>query len=97
MLRNLLALLVSGAMALGMVSPVSAQERATTKPGPPVRVTTTPLAPGGAAGIKQAQAQRSFIWNFAPFALVGGLAALVILMNDDDGDSVTTTTSTGTN
>jgi hypothetical protein len=56
-----------------------------------------PLAPGGAAGIKQAQgAQRNRIWTYVPFAVVGGLALLVVLATGDDDDTVTTTT-TGTN
>jgi hypothetical protein len=39
-----------------------------------------PLAAGPAAGIRQAQgAQRDRIWNYVPFAVVGGLALLIVL------------------
>ena len=56
-----------------------------------------PLTPGKAAGIRQAQgAQRNRIWNYVPFAVVGGLALLIVLGTGDD-DNTTTTTTTGTN
>lgn len=102
MLRKLFALLVSGALAFGAMSPASAQSdianQTSTVPARTAAPTlNTPLAPGAAAGIKQAQgAQRNRIWNFAPFGVVGGLALLVVLTGGDDDDSSTTTT-TGTN
>jgi hypothetical protein len=92
MLRDVVVLVVLGLLVAGGPIPASAQSAgARHGSADRTRDTTSPLAPGGAAGIKQAQA-RGGIWNFAPFALVGGLAALVVLMNDDDGDSATTTT-----
>lgn len=94
MLRIVSTLLLSGALAFG-VFPVSAQSGpATTSPVP---APSAPLVAGPAAGIKQAQgAQRDRIWTYVPFAVVGGLALLVVLATGDD-DNETTTTTTGTN
>jgi hypothetical protein len=95
MLRNLIALLVLGLFVAGGPSALSAQaDDARQGSTGSLRTMKSPLAPGSAAGIKQAQAQRSRIWNFVPFGVLGGLAALIVLMNDDDGDIVTTTTAT---
>ena len=58
---------------------------------------TGPLAPGKAAGIRQAQgAQRNRIWTYVPFAVVTGAALLIVLATGDD-DGTATTTTTGTN
>jgi len=86
MLRMVSAVLVSGPLVLGAVNAVSAQEY---ERAPPVRsepALKAPLAPGGAAGIKQAQAQRSGIRNFIPLGIVTGLALLVVLTGGDDDD-----------
>jgi hypothetical protein len=95
MLRIVSTLFLSGALALGAMSSASAQsDRA--KLGSPARaptVETGPLAAGPAAGIRQAQAQAG-VWNYVPFAVVGGLALLVVLATGgDDDDSATTTTT----
>lgn len=96
-LRKVLALFASGTLALG-ISTASAQSDP-AKQGQPAPVRTAepaasaPLAPGAAAGIKQAQgAQRNSIWRYAPFALVGGLALLVVLATGDDDNDTTSTT-----
>lgn len=95
MLRMVSAVLVSGALVLGAANAVSAQEY---ERAPPVRsgqALKAPLAPGGAAGIKQAQAQRNGIRNFIPLGIVTALALLVVLTGgDDDDDSTTPTTGT---
>jgi hypothetical protein len=52
-----------------------------------------PLPSGRAAGIKQAQARTNGIWNWVPFGIVGGLAALVVVSGGDDDDSTPTTGS----
>jgi peptidoglycan/LPS O-acetylase OafA/YrhL len=95
MLRRVFALLVSGLLAFSGLTAAAAQEPAaapSTRAAAPIGA--GPLAPGGAAGIKQAQAQRSDLRNFIPFAVVGGLAILVVVSGDDDDDSTTTTTGT---
>jgi hypothetical protein len=102
MLRKALTLFVSGTLAFGGMSPASAQSDLAKQSSPiPARtavpIATGPLAPGAAAGIRQAQgAQRDRIWNYVPFAVVGGLALLVVLATGDD-DNNSTTTTTGTN
>jgi len=95
MLRKVFALLVSGTLAFCGFSSASAQEPTTTPAARAVAPTGAgPLAPGGAAGIKQAQAQRSNLRNFIPLAVVSGLALLVVVTGNDDDDSTTTTTGT---
>jgi hypothetical protein len=102
MWRKAFVLLFFGGFLLGMPGgSVSAQTADATQPplGSASMAASAgrgALAPGGAAGIRQAQAQPRPIWNFVPFGIVGGLAALVVLLNDDD-DGGTTVTTTGTN
>ena len=80
------------------MGPVSAQsdmsKQETARPAEmATSAATGPLAPGRAAGIKQAQgAERNRIWNYVPFAVVGGLALLIVLATGDDDNSTTTTT-----
>jgi hypothetical protein len=97
MLRIVSTLLLSGGIAFGGMSAASAQpERAKSNPTVPARVAATPLAAGPAAGIRQAQgSQRDRVWRYVPFAVVGGLALLVVLATgNDDNDSTSTTTGT---
>jgi hypothetical protein len=94
MLRKIFALLVSGALAFGGLASASAQGPAVPSTRAAAPTGAGPLAPGGAAGIKQAQAERSNLRNFIPLAVVSGLALLVVLTGNDDDDSTTTTTGT---
>jgi hypothetical protein len=94
MLRIVSTLLLSGALALGAMSSASAQSDP-AKPNLPAEA-RVPLAAGPAAGIKQAQAQAG-VWNYVPFAVVGGLALLVVLVTDDDDNEASAPTTTGTN
>ena len=79
-------------------SPVSAQTDMSKQESARPAQAATPaasglLAPGKAAGIRQAQgAQRNRIWRYVPFAVVGGLALLIVLATGDDDNSTTTTT-----
>lgn len=94
MLRTVLALLVSGAFTFGGMAPASAQEQTTvTPPRTAAPTLNRPLAPGGAAGIKQAQAQRNGIRNFIPLGIVTGLAILVVVTGGDDDNSAAPTTT----
>ena len=97
MLRIVLAVLVPGVLAFGGWTAALAQEPATApsaREAQPANV--GPLAPGRAAGIRQAQAQQNNIRNFIPLAVVSGLALIVVVTGNDDDDT-TTTTTTGTN
>ena len=93
MLRIVSTLLLSGALALGAMSSASAQ----SDPAKPTLRDQArgPLAAGPAAGIKQAQAQAG-VWNYVPFAVVGGLALLIVLVTGDEDDDASVPT-TGTN
>ena len=98
MRRKLMAILVASAMAFGTVS-TSAWSAADTANNVQAVQTAdgaknqSPLPPGGAAGIKQAQ---GFVEEFPllSVALVVGAIALVwILLDEDDDDEATSTTS----
>ena len=92
MLRRVFTALALGLFVLGGLAPASAQtERAASRQS--ASAVSGPLAPGGAAGIKQAQGgQGNRIWTYVPFAVVGGLALLVVLATGDDDESTTVTT-----
>lgn len=96
MLRIASTLLLSGALVLGGVVSASAQSdyaKRSSRVSAPL-TDNGPLAAGPAAGIKQAQgAQRDRLWTYVPFAVVGGLALLIVLATgDDDNESAPTTT-----
>ena len=93
MLRMVSTLLLSGALALGATNSACAQS---DLPAAAPTTHTGALAAGPAAGIKQAQAQAG-VWNYVPFAVVGGLALLVVLVTGDDDDDASVPTTTGTN
>lgn len=92
MLRRVVAVLVSGVLMFGGFTSASAQEPTAPLTRAAASTGAGPLAPGGAAGIKQAQGQRNYIRNFIPFAVVGGLAILIVVSGNDDEDSTSTTT-----
>jgi hypothetical protein len=96
MLRKVFALPAFVMLAWGTVGaeaqPQSAHQAVLASSRTPVSSVTQPLAPGAAAGVKQAQAQQNRLWNFAPFAFVGGLALVVVLIGEDEDDSSVTTT-----
>jgi hypothetical protein len=96
MTRKVLALLVSSTMVLGMngaawaQSPPTEQSKSVAaKPGG----NPMPLAPGGAAGIKQAQGTGERIWNIVGIAFIVGVAVAMIVVDGDDPEAP----STGTN
>ena len=100
MLRSVFTMLLLGMFAFTALESASAQSSASKHPVSSSDQTVTPtvrgpLPAGAAAGIKQAQgAQRDRIWNYVPFAVVGGLALLVVLATGEDDEA---TTTTGTN
>jgi hypothetical protein len=92
MLRQLMASLVSSALVLGSVS-----TNAVSAPAPTAASTKnrSPLPPGTAAGIKQAQGSQ--IDPLLAGGIVVGIFAVAVLLigdNDDDDDGATTTTGT---
>jgi len=97
MLRIASTLLLAGALAFGGLGSAFAQPSSTkSRAAAPAPTADMPLAAGPAAGIRQAQgAQRDRIWNYVPFAVVGGLALLIVLATGNDDND--TTPATGTN
>lgn len=104
MVRKMVALLVSGTVLLGGMNVALAQttSAAAGKPAPAVSATqnakadrnSTPLAPGGAAGIRQAQGNGETVWTIVGLGFFGGVvAAMIFVGNDEDENSVSTTTS----
>jgi hypothetical protein len=93
MSRQLMAILVSSALAFGNIStsawsaPAAAQSVAAAK-------NQAPLPPAGAAGIKQAQGQGIEPW--AAIAIVAGifLVGVLLLESDDDDSGGPSTTGT---
>jgi len=86
--------LVSGAIAFGGLEPASAAQDAKKAPSQASR-NAMPLAPGGAAGIRQAQGSSTNDW-----ILIGGgiliAAGILVLVGAGNGDD-TSSTTTGTN
>jgi hypothetical protein len=98
MLRKVSVVLAPATLVLFVGSTVLAQpvfpkERSSPSAAASQPEAKSPLPSGRAAGIKQAQAQTNGIWNWVPFGIVGGLAALVVVSGGDDDDSTPTTGS----
>ena len=103
MSRKLMAMLVSSALMLGSIS-TSAWSAPDTAGATQAQVAQnidspknfSPLPPGGAAGIKEAQGIEN-----SPWLGLGIVAAIVIiawvLIDDDDNDDEEEAPSTGTN
>jgi hypothetical protein len=104
MARQLVALLVSSAVLVGAMSSASSAQSPSAQAGNPVTSSvrdakadrnSTPLPPGGAAGIRQAQGNGETVWNIVGLAFFGGvIAAMIFVGNPEDSQSVTTTTTT---
>ena len=103
MMRKVLALLVAGTIGLGGINASWAQNAPAgqEKSVPAIAaadrarasVNTTPLAAGGAAGIKQAQGAGERAWNIIGIGLIASVGLAMILIDGDDPE----TPSTGTN
>ena len=97
--RKLMAILISSALVFGNISTSAWSADATAKVETQAASTIaaknqSPLPPGGAAGIKQAQGYEDGPW--LGIGLLVGLFVLgVILLDDEDDDESTSTTSTG--
>ena len=95
-MRKGLALLVASMMVLGTNAGAWAQsphvEPAKSVPAKPPG-NPTPLAPGGAAGIKQAQGSGERIWNIVGIAFIVGVGVAMIVIDGDDPEIPATTGS----
>jgi hypothetical protein len=98
MVRKMVALLVSGAVLIGGMNAALAQA---ASPQPANRAISTkadgnptPLPPGGAAGIRQAQGGGDTAWHIVGLGFLGGVVlAMIFVGNDEDDETPTTTTS----
>ena len=105
MVRKMVALLVSGAVLLGGMNVALAQGAPAGKTALAVSTTqdaktdrnSTPLPPGGAAGIRQAQGGGETIWTIIGLGFFGGVVLAMIFVGNDEGDGSATTTTTSTN
>jgi hypothetical protein len=100
MMRKVLALLVSGTIGLSGMSASWAQGAPSgqEKSVPAIAVAgsakpvanSAPLAPGGAAGIRQAQGTGERIWNIIGIGFIAGVGLAMILIDGDDPETPTT-------
>ena len=98
MVRKMVALLVSGAVLIGGMNAALAQP---APPEPADRASSTkaagnptPLPPGSAAGIRQAQGGGDTAWHIVGLGFLGGVVlAMIFVGNDEDDETSATTTS----
>lgn len=102
MVRKMAALLVSSAVLVGGMNAAWAQGAAaapastTINAAPNVRTdgNSTPLPPGGAAGIRQAQGGGETAWHIVGLGFLGAVVlAMIFVGNDEDDEAVATTTT----
>jgi hypothetical protein len=105
MTRKMVALLVSSAVCLGGMNAASSAPSPSAHAGnavPPIGAVgdakadrnSTPLPPGGAAGIRQAQGNGETFWNIIGLGFFGGVVlAMIFVGNDEDSETTTTTTT----
>ena len=101
MMRKLAALIVSSAVLLGSMTAASSAQSPSAQPGTAVPPTgtvladrnPTPLAPAGAAGIRQAQGISETAWHVIGLGFFGGVVLAMILIDGGDDDVATTTTT----
>jgi len=105
MSRRFVAILISSALVFGNVSTSawSASSSSSTVRTEAVQTVApatnkSPLAPGAAAGIKEAQGYNQ-IEPWAAIAIVAGifLVGVLLIGDNDDDDHTTSTSTTGTN
>ena len=102
MIRKMVALLVSSAVLVGGMNAALAQGAArepantTITPAPSVRTdaNSTPLPPGGAAGIRQAQGGGETAWHIVGLGFLGGVVLAMIFVGNDEDENETPTTTT---
>jgi len=102
MVRKMVALLVSGAVLLGSANVALAQGGSAGATAKAVVASqdsmagrkSTPLPPGGAAGIRQAQGTGETIWTIIGLGFFGGVVlAMIFVGNDEDENQVPVTTT----
>jgi len=98
-LHKLMALLVSSAVVIGGVGMASAAQGDPVKPvqtsvAKAATKNTAPLAPGGAAGIQQAQGSSSNDWLLIGGSILAGVGILLLVSGGGDEDAVPSTSST---
>lgn len=85
MKKSLVSLAVSAAIA---IAPLPALAETSAAPAPKAVEATGPLAPGGAAGVQQAQALGvPLFWWIAGAAAVGAIVWVAVDSNNDDSSS----------
>ncbi len=97
MSRQLIAILLSSALVFGNVSTsawaVTETSIAATEVSTDATKNQSPLPPGGASGITQAQGSTR---TLVGIGIIAGFIAIVWLVLDDDDDDDATSSSTGT-
>jgi hypothetical protein len=98
MVRKMVALLLSGAVLIGGMNAALAQG-ASAQPANPANTAraegnSTPLPPGGAAGIRQAQGGGETVWTIIGLGFLGGVVLAMIFVGNDESDDETPPTTT---
>ena len=95
MVRALLATLIVSALVLSAWSATAAASRVRTEAARTAAAVTnqSPLPPGEAAGIKQAQGLEGDSYWLQAGLVIGAFIIIYVLMGIDDSDEATTTTT----
>jgi len=102
MVRKMVALLVAGAVLIGGTNAAVAQAASaqsgdtaiSTTHNAKADVNSSPLPPGGAAGIRQAQGGGETAWHIIGLGFLGGVVLAMIFVGNDESDDETPTTTT---
>lgn len=100
MVRKMVALLVSGAVWVGGMNAALAQAGSAQPENKAPSISavqtgnSTPLPPGGAAGIRQAQGGGETVWNIIGLGFLGAVVLAMIFVGNDEGPDAVTTTAT---
>ena len=99
MVRKMVALLVSSAVLVGGMNAALAQGVSPQPAGTAVSTNakadgnSTPLPPGGAAGIRQAQGGGDTVWHIIGLGFLGGVVLAMIFVGNDEDDEIPATTT----
>jgi len=94
----MVALLVSSAVLVGGMNAALAQGASpagtAVSTNAKAEGNSTPLPPGGAAGIRQAQGGGDTVWHIIGLGFLGGVVlAMIFIGNDEDDEAIPTTTT----
>ena len=97
MIRKMVALLVSSAVLVGSMNAALAQGVSSKPESTTVSTAqngnSTPLPPGGAAGIREAQGGGETVWHIIGLGFLGGVVLAMIFVGNDEDENIPASTS----